>query len=102
MCRMGIVKTMINSVLFRGRNRFPRWIFLLAFTGFLITIIKLSVCSFAPSMCGDYDMNIAKQYGITKDMFEGKMVSELGRGHLLSDGFLMSETAMHRDVLFVR
>lgn len=70
---MRIVKTLISSVLLRGRHRIPRFFFFLALTGFVLTIIRLGVCNFAPSMCGGYDADSAKQYGKTRNAFEDRM-----------------------------
>lgn len=74
---MGVVKKLLSSILLRGRHRIPRFFFLIALTGFVFTIVKLSICNFAPSMCGAYDTDIMKQYGKTLDAFEEKgLVSE--------------------------
>lgn len=42
----------LNSALLRGRNRIPRFVFLVAMTAFTVTVVKIGTCTFMPSMCG--------------------------------------------------
>lgn len=70
---MRIVKVLINIALLRGKNRIPRFIFLVALCGFLFTIARLSVCNFTPAVCGSGG-DLAK-YGKTRDAPEKMVVS---------------------------
>lgn len=68
-----MIKKLISSIVLRGRHRIPRLFFLLALSCFVFTIIKLSFCNFAPSMCGGYDADSARRYGKTRNAFEDRM-----------------------------
>lgn len=69
---MRVLKVLINIALLRGKNRIARFFFLVALCGFLFVIVRLSVCSLAPSFCGNGG-DLAK-YGKTRDAFENTVV----------------------------
>lgn len=70
---MRILKVLINIALLRGKNRIPRFFFLVALCGFVLTIARLGVCNFAPAMCGSGG-DLAK-YGKARSAFEDTVVS---------------------------